>query len=223
VADLLAPLCDLYFRGEVRGLERVPSDTTLLVANHDGGCLPFDTMVFGHAWHRYHDFKRPLRVLMHEIPFKLGRTLRDFLHACGLVSACPPNMEAALEAGEATLVLPGAAREAFRRYKDRRDIDLGGRTGFVQRSLRRRIPITPVVTAGAHETMFILTRGQTLATWVGLKKAFKADAWPLALGLPWGIWFGPMWPYLPLPSKITVEVLEPIEFAKVIGRPARAN
>ena len=42
-----------------------------------------------------------------------------------------------VDQGDSVLVFPGAAREAFRTYRDRRNINLGGRTGFVARALRR--------------------------------------------------------------------------------------
>src|SRR4051812_16741128 len=41
---------ELYFRGEVRGLEHIPADgPVLLVGNHSGGTLIADTFVFAEA------------------------------------------------------------------------------------------------------------------------------------------------------------------------------
>jgi 1-acyl-sn-glycerol-3-phosphate acyltransferase len=99
--------------------------------------------------------------------------------------------------------------------------------GFVIRAIRRGVPVTPVVSAGGHETFFVLWSGASFARWTGVYKHFRADAWPLAVGLPWGLWFGPNVPYLPLPSKITVEVLPPIDLREALaprlGRPLRAE
>ncbi len=40
-------LASLYFRADVRGLDRIPADgPVLLVGNHSGGNLPPDTFVF---------------------------------------------------------------------------------------------------------------------------------------------------------------------------------
>lgn len=218
VQQILAPIVDVYFRSEVRHLERVPDGPTIVIGNHDGGTLPVDAMALGVAWYRHFQFRRPLRVLMHYIPFRLFPQLTRLLHGCGFVSADAHNLEALLDEGESVLIYPGAAREAFRPYRQRREIDLGGRTGFVVRALRRGIPITPVVSAGAHETFFILARGGTIARTLGIYRAFRADAWPLIVGLPWGIWLGPMIMHFPLPSKITVEVLPPIDLREELSR-----
>ena len=218
VHRILDPICRHYFRGEVRGLERVPAEPTLVVGNHDGGVLPSDGIVLGWAWHERFAFLRPLRVLMHDFPLHLTQRLNTFLHGVGVISASPHALEAALDGGQSVLVYPGAAHEAFRRWRERAVVDLAGRTGFVVRALRRGLPITPVVSAGAHDTLFVLARGQAIAERLGIKRHFRAEVWPLAIGLPWGLWWGPMWPYLPLPSKITVEVLPPIDARGILGR-----
>ncbi|MSP59911.1 MAG: glycerol acyltransferase [Myxococcales bacterium] len=217
VHRFITPICDYWFRSEVRHLDRVPDSATLLVGNHDGGNLPVDAVCLGHAWYRHFGFARSLRVMMHALPFQMGRGLRDLLHDCGCVSAVPENFEAMAEAGESGLIYPGAARESFRTYFNRKVIDLGGRKGFIVRALKNRMTITPVVSVGGHETMFILWRGEKLARLLRADKYFQADAWPIIAGLPFGIWLGPFLPHLPLPSKITIEVLPPIRLAEEIG------
>jgi hypothetical protein len=45
-------ISDVYFRGEVRGLENLPADgPVLLVGNHSGGTLIADTFVFSQAFY----------------------------------------------------------------------------------------------------------------------------------------------------------------------------
>lgn len=213
-ARIVEPLCRSWFRYEVRHLDRVPTnEPTLLVGNHDGGNLPVDAVCLGAAWYRHFGYERPLRVMMHQTPFRMGRRMRDYLHACGCVSAEPENFEAMARNGECGLVYPGGARESFRTYAERKRVDLGGRKGFIVRALRNGLTVTPVVSVGGHETMFILWRGARLARWLGIDKRFKAEAWPLIVGLPLGIWLGPFIPHLPLPSKITLEVLPPLRLA----------
>jgi hypothetical protein len=99
------------------------------------------------------------------------------------------------------------------------EIDLGGRTGFVAQAIRWNVPITPVVSVGGHETLFVLASGYDFARRVGLRRLVRsADAFPLIAGLPWGVWALPFLPQLPLPAKITIEVLEPIRLSHVLGR-----
>ena len=38
--------------------------------------------------------------------------------------------------------------------------------------------------------------------------------WPLTLSIPWGVTLGPAPPHFPLPSRILLEVLEPIAFER---------
>jgi 1-acyl-sn-glycerol-3-phosphate acyltransferase len=218
--QFMAPVLKRYFRSEVRGLERVPDGQTLLVANHDGGMLPIDTICFGIGWYEHFQFQRPLYVLTHDIMHGLWKSFSRLLSESGLIKADREHMDLALGAGYPVLVLPGAAREAFRPYSKRRDIDLGGRMGFVAQAIRWGVPITPVVTVGAHETVFVLSSGQKLAKRLGLHRIVRsADVMPVMAGLPWGLWALPFLPQLPLPAKITIEVLDPIWLPEVLGRP----
>jgi 1-acyl-sn-glycerol-3-phosphate acyltransferase len=215
----IGPIARRYFRSEVRGIDRLPREQSILVANHDGGVLPLNGVFLGEAWHRHHGFQRPLYVLTHDILHKLGRRFSDLLLDSGVIPADRAHMNAALATGESVLVFPGAARETFRPFWQRSKIDLGGRTGFVAQAIRWGLPLTPVVSAGSHETLIVLSSGQKFARAVGLPKLIRsADVFPVLLGLPWGVWALPFLPQLPLPAKITVEVLEPIRLDDALGR-----
>lgn len=203
------PICTHYFRGEVTGLDRVPDEPSLLVGNHDGGYLPVDGICLGLAWHDHFQTSRPLAWLMHDFPFRIHPALTDMLSKCGVLPASKKNLHESFDRGNSVFVYPGGSREAFRSFFERRRIDLGHRTGFVAESLRRHTPIVPVVSVGAHETLFVLARGSWLARKLPIAKRLRSDVIPLWLGLPWGVGFGPM-PHLPLPSKVKVEVLAPI-------------
>ena len=188
----------------------------MLVGNHDGGYVFPDAICLGSF---YYDGRgtggRRLYAMMHDFPFRIAPTLTEWLQRCGVVPASRRNSEAILDAGHHILVYPGGSFEAFRRFSDRSTITLGHRTGFVRQSLLHRVPITPVVSVGAHETLFVLARGDNLAKKLGLSR-FRVDVAPFWLGLPFGIGWGPI-PNLPLPSKIKLEVLRappPVEGAR---------
>jgi len=74
-----------------------------------------------------------------------------------------------------------------------------------------------------HETFFVLWRGGWLADRLGITRHLRADVFPIVAGLPFGIWLGVTFPQLPLPAKLTVEVLPPIdvfhEAERLLGRP----
>jgi 1-acyl-sn-glycerol-3-phosphate acyltransferase len=213
------PLCDLYFRDEVTGLERVPDEPTLLVGNHDGGYLPVDGICLGAAWHLHFGFRRPLTTLMHDFPFRIHAALTDYLSSNGVLPANRNNLHAALDRGSSVLLYPGGSHEAFRSFWQRRTVSLGHRTGFIAEALKRRAPISPIASVGAHETLFVLSRGSWLARRIPLARKLRSDVAPLWLGLPWGIGFGPL-PHIPLPAKVKVEVLPPVLLWKELGETA---
>ena len=52
-------LASLYFRADVRGLDRIPSEgPVLLIGNHSGGNVPPDTFVFTLAFCSYFEIGR---------------------------------------------------------------------------------------------------------------------------------------------------------------------
>lgn len=217
------PILQRYFRCQVRGISNLPSTQTILVANHDGGMLPIDGWFIGTAWHREFDFRRPLAVLVHDMVMYLVRGV----NRVGAVLADRPHFEALLDAGHSVLIYPGGSRETFRSFFSRKQVTLGHRTGFIKYALRRHIPITPVVSVGVHETFFVLWRGGWLADRLGITRRFRADVFPVVAGLPFGIWLGAFMPHLPLPAKVTIEILPPIdlnaEAARILGRPFEAQ
>ena len=78
------------------------------------------------------------------------------------------------------------------------------------------MPIVPAVSVGAHETLVVLSRGEGLARRLGLDKRFRVSVMPLVLGPPFGIVPGGI-PTFPLPAKVTVELLDPIDFTGRFG------
>jgi 1-acyl-sn-glycerol-3-phosphate acyltransferase len=129
----------------------------------------------------------------------------------GGVPAHPENARALLERDVAVLVYPGGDRDAYKPYAERHVVKLAGRKGFVRLALRTGAPVVPVVSVGAHEIIYVLTDGAELARRLGLKKAFRMDVLPIALTLPFGLTVGALVPYVPVPTRIRVRVLPPID------------
>jgi hypothetical protein len=72
----------------------------------------------------------------------------------------------------------------------------------------------PLVAAGAHSTFLVLHDNRWLARLLGADRWARMKVWPLTLSIPWGLTFGPGVPYIPWPTRILVEVLEPIRFER---------
>ena len=79
--------------------------------------------------------------------------------------------EALLEGGNILIVYPGGDHEVFRPWSERNRIDFGGRRGLVRLALRQQVPMVPAVSIGAHETLVVLTRGESVARFLRLDPA----------------------------------------------------
>jgi len=209
-------LCSLYFRGEVRGLGNVPEDgPVLLVGNHSGGNLTPDTTVFTLAFSTYFGVERAFYQLAHNLVLSMPGL--SFLRKYGTVAASQANARKALQAGAAVLVYPGGDYEVHRPIWESGRVDFGGRKGFLRLALDEGVPIVPVVSIGGQETSLFLSRGERLAKGLRLDKLFRLKVLPISIALPWIINVGDMAGHLPLPAKITVEALPPIDLRREFG------
>ena len=209
-------LSSLYFRGEVRGLGNIPEDgPVLLVGNHSGGNVTPDTTVFTLAYCAYFGVERPFYQLAHNLVLSMPGL--SFLRKYGTVAASPANAQKALSAGAALLVYPGGDREVHRPTLDRNRVDFNRRKGFIRQALEHDVPLVPVVSIGGQETALFLSRGDRLARLFGLDRMFRLKVLPISLALPWGLNIGDMLGHIPLPAKITIEVLPPIYLREEFG------
>jgi 1-acyl-sn-glycerol-3-phosphate acyltransferase len=214
-------LSSLYLRAEVRGMENIPEDgPVLMVGNHSGGNMIVDTFAFTLAFETHFGVERPFYQLAHNLVLMLGRfmpwlpNLRKF----GTVAAGHETAERALRSGAAVLVYPGGDYETHRPSWESAQVDFGGRKGFIRLALNNDVPLVPVVAIGGQETALFLSRGETLARILKLDKMFRLKVLPISIAIPWGLNVGDMLTHIPLPAKITIEVLPPINLREEFGR-----
>jgi 1-acyl-sn-glycerol-3-phosphate acyltransferase len=210
-------LASVYFRAQVRGLDRVPEDRpVLVVANHSGGNMTPDTIVFMLAWNTYFGVERPIYALAHKL-VTAAPLVGSFLRRWGVVTAGHDAATTVLEAGHSVLVYPGGDVEVHRPWTARNEIRFDGRQGFIKLAREAGVPIVPVVSSGGHDTYLPLTDGRWLAKALRLDKVARLKVLPISLALPWGLNIGDFLGHLPLPAKIRVEVLDPIDVADAFG------
>jgi 1-acyl-sn-glycerol-3-phosphate acyltransferase len=106
-------------------------------------------------------------------------------------------------------VFPGGDVDAAKAWDERNLVKFGGRSGFARLATDAGVPIIPIVTAGAGESLFVISSGERLARAIRLDKVLRVKSAPVSISLPWGLSIGAvgMLPYLPLPTKLVTRVL----------------
>ena len=214
-------MADVWFRADVRGLENIPSrGPVLLVGNHSGGTLIADTFIFAQAFYDHFGSEREFFQLAHDLVFKVPG-IRAMLTPYGTVPASPENMRRALARGAALLVYPGGDHETYRASWHSAEIDFAHRTGFARLALQHGVRIVPVVSIGGQETALFLGQGEHIARLLHLHQLLRIDVAPVQIAPPWGVTLLDLPGRLPLPAKISIEVLPPIDLREELG--ARAG
>ena len=207
----------VYFRAEITGFERVPEEgPVLFVGNHSGGNMTPDSMVFMLGFNTYFGVERPIYALAHSLVTSwpiVGSLAKKW----GIITAGPNAASAALKTGASVLVYPGGDVDTHRPWTARHEIRFDGRRGFLRLAKKAGVPIVPVVSVGGQDTYLPLTDGRAAAKLLRLDKLARLKVLPVSLALPWGLNVGDFLGHIPLPAKIRMEVLEPIDLNERFG------
>jgi 1-acyl-sn-glycerol-3-phosphate acyltransferase len=114
-------------------------------------------------------------------------------------------------------VYPGGDHETYRPSWESGEIDFAGRTGFVKLALEHGCPVVPVVAIGGQETALFLGQGRRLAKGLGLDRLLRLKVLPAQVAPPFGLTVLDLPGRIPLPAKITVQVLPPIDLGDRLG------
>ena len=206
----------MYFRAEVSGFEKVPDGPVLFVGNHSGGNMTPDSMVFMLAFNTYFGVERPVYALAHSLVTSwpvIGKLAKKW----GIITAGPAAAKTVLDKGSSVLVYPGGDVDTHRPWTARHEIRFDGRKGFLRIAREMGVPIVPVVSVGGQDTYLPLTDGRRIAKALQLDKRARLKVMPISLALPWGINVGDFLGHIPIPAKIRMEVLEPIDVTQRFG------
>lgn len=215
VMNVTRPFLKRYFRAEVRGLDNIPPGGALLVSNHSGGLFPMDVPILAAEYYAEHGYDRPLYTLSHDM-LMVGPT-GEFFRKIGYIKASHQNADAALRSGGLVVVFPGGDYDVYRPTFSENKIDFGGRTGYVKAALNAGVPIVPTVGIGGQETQIFLSRGTWLAKRLGpIAKLARTKIVPISFGFPFGLSLV-VPPNIPLPAKIVMKVLPPIDIVAEFG------
>lgn len=210
VIDATIAVGRLYHRITAEQRAPMPDGPVLFVANHGfGGVFDLNVLAFASAYDRVGD-SRDVAVLTHQIAWTLG--VGPIVERFDAVPAHHASGLRALRSGRHALVFPGGDIDGFKSWTERNKILFAGRTGFARLAMEAGVPIVPVVTAGAGESLVVLDAGRRLARMARLDRLLRVKSLALTVSLPWGINVGlvGLLPYLPLPTKLATTILPPM-------------
>ncbi|MGD1698321.1 lysophospholipid acyltransferase family protein [Dapis sp. BLCC M229] len=214
-----------YFRVQTDGWHHIPDEKILIVGSHNGGLPAPDMHMCMYDWFKRFGPERLVYGLMHQNAWSAFPST-PLAVQCGAVRAHPKMAIAAFERNASVAVYPGGGPDVFRPYSMRDKIYFAGRKGFIKLALREEVPIVPMISNGAHDTLIILAdfyeQVKQLHEW-GMPWLFNVDpeVFPIYIGWPWGLAIGPL-PNFPFPVQIHTRVCPPIVFERY-GRKAASD
>lgn len=223
---ILGLLYNFYFRVQTSGWENVPDEKILVVGSHNGGLASPDTSMMLYDWFRRFGVERQIYGLMHPKVWDVFPPAAEMAMKAGAIRAHPKMAYTALRSGASVLVYPGGAEDVFRPHAMRDKIYFAQRKGFIKLALRENVPIVPAISWGSHDTLIVVADIYDIMQQfhnMGIPWLFGVDplVFPIYLGLPWGLAFGPL-PNIPLPISIYTRVCPPIVFPRY-GKEAANN
>jgi 1-acyl-sn-glycerol-3-phosphate acyltransferase len=194
-----------WFRVRSEGHEHLPREGAAVLAANHGGLLPFDGAM------------GVVDVLLHTDPPRLLRSMVDrwagtlpwinvFFARVGQVVGTRENFADLLDDDQLVLVFPegieGIRKPVTQRYRLQ-----AFHVGFVEQSLRARVPIIPTAFIGSDDQAPILYDMKSLARRLGL------PVLPITPTFPW---LGPLG-LLPYPVSYRIVYGEPLRFHERFG------
>ncbi|MBD2594413.1 acyltransferase family protein [Nostoc spongiaeforme FACHB-130] len=216
-----------YFRVQTSGWHHIsPQQKVLFVGSHNGGLSAPDMLMMMYDWFQRFGVEQPVYGLMHPRVWEVTPPLAQLAAKMGAIMAHPKMAYSALRSGASVLVYPGGAEDVFRPHYLRNKIYFAGRQGFIKLALRENVPIVPVISTGAHDTLIVLADIYKILNqfheW-GMPWLLNIDpvVFPIYLGWPWGLAIGPL-PNIPFPVSIHTQICPPIIFERY-GRGAASD
>lgn len=169
-------LAEHYFRIQVRGVENIPAEGSVILVGNHSGTIPIDAlMTFECALS--HSSPRRFRYLV--LPwFKKIAPIWQGMSQLGAVEANFSNALTLLEDQEILGIYPEAERAMTKSWNERyrlREFD----PGFIKLAIATRTPIVPVITVGAEESF------PNFGNWEAMAKFLGMPIFPFTLTFPW--------------------------------------
>lgn len=148
---IAAPLLRLMWPWIFTGRKHLPDhDSYVVVANHSGlGTV--ESLLLPDVWEKHLGPSHPIAAMIHPAALRtpgLGRLMRS----AGCVAATREGAAWARANGAPLLLFPGGDHESMRPLWRSREVDFGGRKGWIQLAREHRLTIVPMAITGSHVT-----------------------------------------------------------------------
>jgi 1-acyl-sn-glycerol-3-phosphate acyltransferase len=187
-----------WFRVHVEGIENVPAEGgALMLANH-AGAIPPDGAMIAKAIREEHSRPRVVHLMT-------GRSVSGvpgigmLQTKLGRIAPHPANLQRLLfDEAQLVLAFPEGAAGSGKPVKERYRLRRFASRGLIEAALEARVPVVPVAVLGAEEAAPVITR-------------LRVPALPrIPLAVP-----------VPLPAKLRIRFLEPVDTADLAGASGR--
>jgi 1-acyl-sn-glycerol-3-phosphate acyltransferase len=148
--EILAPIVEYYFRGELQQVENLPQTGAMIVAmNHAGMCFPWDFITLGYLLSKTRGWVvQPLAgVSLFEHPWMIWWLPPGWSNVLGGVRAELDDFKAAMQERKTVLYAPEGLRGPRKGWKKRYQLQTFD-VSFIQLSDRYQVPILPVACIG---------------------------------------------------------------------------
>jgi 1-acyl-sn-glycerol-3-phosphate acyltransferase len=181
-----------WFRVGVEGIENVPAEGgALMLANH-AGAIPPDGAMIAKAIRAEHQRPRPVHLAtarsLSGVP-GIGMLQTKL----GRIAPHPANLQRLLfDEAQLVLAFPEGSAGSGKPLKERYRLRRFASHGLIEAALQARVPVVPVAVLGAEEAAPVITR-------------LRPPALPrIPVAVP-----------VPLPAKVRIRFLEPVETASL--------
>jgi 1-acyl-sn-glycerol-3-phosphate acyltransferase len=113
-------------------------------------------LMMAYDWFRRFGTARLTYALMDSRVWQFLPGLARLATQVGAIQPHPQMAMAALRPGASLLIYPGGIQDVFRPYCLRNTIHFSGHRGFIKLALQQEMPIVPLISHGAHSTLFVL-------------------------------------------------------------------
>jgi len=137
----------VLFPFEVDGLENVPDEPCLFIANHSIGAA-VEIISLLEIW-QTHFKNRVVYGLAHPFAFRVSG-FREEISKMGAIPATYESADRAFEEGASLIIFPGGNWEACRPFWKRNVCDFAGHYGWAKIGLSSKKRIVPISISGSH-------------------------------------------------------------------------